>query len=335
MISQLLNWCQFLPSPGVTNGVSPSVEGEGFHQKERLGLLTSITIGETGPLETGGDFYNSFVLGFLPASFESEDDEVDDEVVERAEPSATSTQAATPTSTPTNATRPPAAAKWANIAYPKPDLAQDGLGQSGGGVLSAYFLKDASIAVLSIPSFSESDEGIDMFSAFVGTFIKTSKSKGMKKVVIDLQRNLGGDALLATDMYRQFFPTEEQKPFGGSRMRGHGPANIMGKTLTEYWATTTEEDPDHFYLYSNEWVALTRINTETKQNFTSWEEFYGPHVFNGGDFTTTVSFKPCTLDLIFWLTIHSNDIISPICCLILWQLDRTKHSLSMGMAIVP
>lgn len=51
--------------------------------------------------------------------------------------------------------------------------------------------------MLSVPSFQVSDDGIDEYSAFVGQFIKASKAKGMKKVVIDLQRNFGGDALLA------------------------------------------------------------------------------------------------------------------------------------------
>lgn len=151
-------------------------------------LLICFESGETGPLETGGDFYNSFVLGYLPASYEdSEDEEAEEEttsVVPRAE--ATSTSTAAPTQT-----------KWGNIAYPTPDLAQEDLGAPGGGLLSAYFLDKSSIAVLSVPSFQVSDDGIDEYSDFVGKFIKTSKAKGMKKVVIDLQRNFGGDALLA------------------------------------------------------------------------------------------------------------------------------------------
>jgi hypothetical protein len=63
----------------------------------------------------------------------------------------------------------------------------------------------------------------------------------------------------------------------------------MGKTLTDYWNNLTDEYDDYYYLYSNEWVAPTRLNAETNQSFTSWEQFYGPHFHNGGNFTTTVS----------------------------------------------
>lgn len=84
-------------------------------------------------------------------------------------------------------------------------------------------------------------------------------------------------------------------PYGGSRLRGHRAANIMGKTLTDYWKTTSAqdvdadaEDTDYYYLYSNEWVASTRINADTNKTFQSWEEFYGPHQAKGGNFTTTV-----------------------------------------------
>lgn len=162
------------------------------------------------------------------------------------------------------------------------------MGTFGGGFLSAYYLEDPAIAVLSVPSFQEWGDAIDTYSAFVGVFIKETKAKGVKKVVIDLQRNYGGDALLATDMYKQFCPTKE--PFAGSRMRAHDSANIIGSTLTEHFQSVSEDDTDHIYLYSNEWVAATRLNAETGAQFGSWEEFYGPRPFNGGNFTTPVSF---------------------------------------------
>ena len=252
------------------------------------GRLMILSTGETGPLETGGDFYNSFVLGYWPAGFTPDEDE-EEEIIERREASATSENTATPTATPSREVRPPIEYKWRNGAYPKPDIAQDELGVSGGGVLSGYFLKGASIAVLSVPTFQEADDSIDSFSKFVGDFITASKTKGIKRIVIDLQRNFGGDALLATDMYKQFFPGKDRDPFGGSRLRGHGPANVIGKTMTDYWMTTDEKDEDYYYLYTNEWVAPTRLNANTSQNFTSWEEFYGPHSFNGGIFSTVVS----------------------------------------------
>lgn len=63
--------------------------------------------------------------------------------------------------------------------------------------MSGYFLRQSSVAVLSIPSFQEFGDAVDTYSATVGEFIAASKAAGMKKVVIDLQRNYGGDAILA------------------------------------------------------------------------------------------------------------------------------------------
>jgi hypothetical protein len=42
-------------------------------------------------------------------------------------------------------------------------------------------------------------------------------------------------------------------------------------------------------LLANEWVATDLIDADTGQNFSSWDEFYGPHLYNGDNFTTVVS----------------------------------------------
>lgn len=72
-------------------------------------------------------------------------------------------------------------------------------------------------------------------------------------------------------------------------MRASSPANAMGKTLTNYWKSLTSAQGDYFYLYSNEWVASTRLNAEINQNFASWEQFFGPRQDHGDAFTNTVS----------------------------------------------
>lgn len=76
----------------------------------------------------------------------------------------------------------------------------------GAGSLSGYFLEDSSLAVLSIPSFQEFGDAIGTFSQTIGNFITASKTAGMKKVLIDLQQNYGGDTLLAFDAFKQWFP---------------------------------------------------------------------------------------------------------------------------------
>lgn len=69
--------------------------------------------GDTGPLETGGDFYNFFVLGFYPASYDPDSDISDDT-------SGYSSAAATTTASTAAATQ----STWNNPAYPiVPDVA--------------------------------------------------------------------------------------------------------------------------------------------------------------------------------------------------------------------
>lgn len=132
------------------------------------------------------------MLGWWPASYDPEPLPEDEEEEEDESSVATSSQTS-PTATSTAIPSPTA---WNNAAYPSPDIAQENLGTFGGGFLSGYFLPD-DIAVLSIPSFQEFGDTVDEYSSVVGRFISTAHSRGMKKIVIDLQRNLGGDALLA------------------------------------------------------------------------------------------------------------------------------------------
>ena len=159
--------------------------------------------GDTGPLATGGDFYNFFVLGLLPASYN------DTAVTSDSGPGAAATSSSpaaasstTPESASSTASSPPS---WSNPAYPtNPDVAQPDLGDTG--VLSGYFLHDISTAVLSIPSFQAEDEAVQEFSDTVGNFLNQSKQAGMQKVLIDVQQNLGGDTFLAIDAFKQVKP---------------------------------------------------------------------------------------------------------------------------------
>ncbi len=91
----------------------------------------------TGPLTTGGDFYNYFVLGFLPASFDSNstDDASDDQG-----------NFSSPVDNWFNAS---------NGAFPaKADIVQADLGVVNAGIVTGYFLDDISTGVLSLPTFS-------------------------------------------------------------------------------------------------------------------------------------------------------------------------------------
>ena len=66
-------------------------------------------------------------------------------------------------------------------------------------------------------------------------------------------------------------------------------ADTLGNTITQHYNTLTTDSPDYSILSGNEWVASDRINVETNQNFSSWGDFFGPHLYNGDFFTTPAS----------------------------------------------
>ncbi|CZR66660.1 uncharacterized protein PAC_16561 [Phialocephala subalpina] len=242
--------------------------------------------GPTGPLETGGDFYNFFVLGFYPASYNASSDSAgSSSALPSATATATSTAVSSAAATPSN---------WNNTAYPDtPDVFQTDLGTYGGGYVSGYFLNSTSISVLSIPSFDEYDAALNTFQSTISDFIARSKAVGLQKVVIDLQQNTGGQPLLAIDTFKQFFPNID--PFSGSRLRAHPAANVMGETITDFFDSLNTTDEDYYALIGDEWVATDLINANTNQNFTSWAEFFGPHLYNGDNFTTVQRYNLSSL----------------------------------------
>jgi hypothetical protein len=91
----------------------------------------------TGPLATGGDFYNYYVLGLLPDSF--------DDSLLISSPLSGGDVPALPTT------------DWNEISYKAfpedPDVAQPDLGVFGGGVVTGYLYRDISTGVLSLPTF--------------------------------------------------------------------------------------------------------------------------------------------------------------------------------------
>ena len=176
---------------------------------------------------------------------------------------------------------------WANPAYPPdPIVSQPDLGTVSGGYVTGYILNDNVTGVLSIPSFFMTADNADTFSTAVRDFLTRSKERGCTRVVIDLQRNIGGSDLLATDTFKQFFPHID--PFNGGRTRAYATNDALGNTFTNYYTSTPPADmkPPFEDLSASVWVAPVYINAETGANFSSWGEYFGPHSTNGDQFTT-------------------------------------------------
>ncbi|OAL56114.1 hypothetical protein IQ07DRAFT_530188 [Pyrenochaeta sp. DS3sAY3a] len=231
---------------------------------------------ETGPLTTGGDFYNYFVLNFLPDSYNSSGNFYN--------------PAYAPATTSINTTEPAASPapehSWRTRsyeAYPDPDVRQEGLAVFSDGIVSGYFLPDVNAAVLSIPSFTQFSDSIGTFSAAVSDFISNTTERRMRRVVIDLQQNTGGTVELAFSTFKRFFPNVD--PFAGSRRRNHYLGGVIGEAYTAYFNDLSPEDPQYTDFLAAEWVVTSRLNAATDQNFSSWTEYSGPVQDNSDSFS--------------------------------------------------
>ncbi|OCL11266.1 hypothetical protein AOQ84DRAFT_386953 [Glonium stellatum] len=217
----------------------------------------------TGPLTTGGDFYNYFVLGLLPASYNE---------TETFNPAY-----APDSSTPQNSSSNSSSNSWyddSDGAYPNPDISQQDLSTAGSGVVTGYLLHDISTAVLSLPTFQQSGWSVGNFSLAVQETINHGTAANLSRIIIDLQQNAGGTVELVFSTFRRFFPDID--PFAGSRRRSHELANVLGEILTGYWDNLTTNDAEYSIYAANEWVITDRLNAATGRNFTSWSEYFGP-----------------------------------------------------------
>jgi hypothetical protein len=280
----------------------------------------------TGPLETGGDFYNFFVLGLLPASY-------NESLAQLPGAATTSSAAASATTSdsvsgailtginggPAEPTATPAS--WfdeSSGAYPSnPDIVQPELSLFGGGIVTGYFLDDVATAVLSLPSFDQFDANLDDFTVTVQSFIGNASQKNIPKVIIDLQGNGGGSVGLAISTFKQFFPSTDV--YGGSRRRVHPLENSLGEITTDWYDGLDPQDPAdadlHYQFAADEWVVTNRIDAETGKAFESWAQFNEPQHYYNDTFSLTVCFR----SLYHWLLLTSR-FRNDITCLIQYSI---------------
>ncbi|KAL3477527.1 hypothetical protein BJX99DRAFT_257343 [Aspergillus californicus] len=253
----------FYPGESITFGLE---NGTTLDPRPWDGLYFSP--GNTGPLETGGDFYNFFVLNRYPASYT--------ETLDSSSSADVSSSSATPAPSPTDVPE---------TAYPRiPDVMQSDFSIYNQGLLRGYFLNESSLAVLSIPQFVSYTRGPDSFTATVRQFLERSRQAGLRKVVIDLQQNSGGQPLLAIEIFRMFFPSIA--PFAASRRRAHDMADALGSRLTPYWQNLTRHQSAYYTLLTNEWVVASRLDASTRQPFISWDDYFdSPASYDGDHFT--------------------------------------------------
>ena len=243
-------------------------------------------------IQTGQQFYDWFVLG-IDSTPSADDYSGSDAASATAAATAATTTTAAGASATTDTTDSggsddtDSSNSWPSLAFPpNPIVAQPHLGGTNGGVVTGYILNDNVTGVLSIPSFVSNSENAVSFTTTVQDFVARVKAANCTRVIIDVQRNTGGDDLLATDTFKEFFPTID--PFGGSRLRAQATVDALGNTFTHYYDNTdpAQMDPPYEVLSASDWTATDYLNAATGQNFTSFGEFFGPNPDHGDLFTT-------------------------------------------------
>ncbi|KAL4889444.1 hypothetical protein BDV59DRAFT_210361 [Aspergillus ambiguus] len=242
--------------------------------------------GDTGPLQTGGDFYNFFVLGLYPASYVSEEDAKGRPLDNMASNAPSRTPSPSPSSSPASSPSSSisiSVPSW-DTAYPTPEPLLLPREPYDTTLPRAFFLNESSIAVLSITDFAAQGDTAQQFLQTVDSFLRRSKKAGLKKVIIDVQQNRGGQALLAIETFKLFFPTII--PFAGSRRRAHEAADVLGNSFTSFWEELPLTHALKSFLSTNEWVIQNRLDPDTGDYFASWEDYFrSTATYRGDNFT--------------------------------------------------
>jgi len=174
---------------------------------------------------------------------------------------------------------PTGGVKGFSPAFPNPIVVSDDYAVAG------YFPKSqGDLAVLTIPTYEPASES--QFSNIVRELLATSKANGKTKLIIDLRGNPGGIALLATDTFKQLFPSQD--PYGAGNYRANLLFNFTGESMSEYFEGTSyaeakQDGTDPYY-------AGTPFNvdnevTKAAKDFGSWADFFGPNLIHGDNYT--------------------------------------------------
>ncbi|KAF2084680.1 hypothetical protein K490DRAFT_48525 [Saccharata proteae CBS 121410] len=182
------------------------------------------------------------------------------------------------------ATRPTAAP-----GYPSP------VAFESHNFISGYYLEGddySDVAVLAVPNFvSSSGSAETAFQDTGSQFLAQAKADGKTKLIIDVSANGGGTILQGYDLFKQLFPSI--LPYGGSRYRAHESLELLGEEFSMLSAgfprTLSEAESNYTYadIVSSSFNYRTDADADYKP-FTSWAEKFGPHTYNGDNFTSTI-----------------------------------------------
>ncbi|THW91267.1 hypothetical protein D6D18_06578 [Aureobasidium pullulans] len=171
-------------------------------------------------------------------------------------------------------------------AYPSPIVI------SSDNSVAGYFSETYDyLAILAISSFSTTSE--TEFEDVVRDFLEMASDDDRTSLVIDLRGNGGGSIFLAYDLFRQLFPRET--PYGAGNYRANELHDFTGRLASDNIAQLRAAYPD-LAKSGADGVVLNSFNyreplTAENEAFTSWQDFFGPHVNHGGNFTALNRFN--------------------------------------------
>ncbi|SZF05324.1 unnamed protein product [Blumeria hordei] len=169
-----------------------------------------------------------------------------------------------------------------DAAYPEPIIA------TSDSTLSGHYLDGQGyedVAVLTVLAFDP--QSTSQFQEVAQQFLADAKRDGKTKIIIDLSNNRGGFVLQCYDLFRQFFPTIEQR--GISRWRAGKAfmalANIFSADFNKFdpATTTNHQIPWNISLFSHHF----NLDASSKP-FRSFEEKFGPYKIRDDNFTNTM-----------------------------------------------
>jgi hypothetical protein len=167
--------------------------------------------------------------------------------------------------------------------YPEPVVI------SSDSIVSGYFLNSTGnedVAVLSMLTFEPKVPA--EFQSVVQTFLAQAKAAGKQKLVIDLSANGGGYILQGYDTFRQHFPHIVQD--GYTRYRRTNTLVQMAEQYARVIPTPFSPDTasdDIISMYESTPNYRYDYNLNDTQ-FQSVGEKFGPHEYNGDQFTSII-----------------------------------------------
>lgn len=172
--------------------------------------------------------------------------------------------------------------------YPDPVIRQV------NDLIRGYYLNETAYkdtAVLVIPTFVGDPAQEVSFQAVADEFLATAHAAGKKKLIIDVSANSGGTVLQGYSMFKSLFPSLD--PYGATRFRAHEAFDLIGQEVSSYAGSSYPWD----LLAINNSALNDFVESPfdyrsdmTQQGvpFDSWAQKFGPHVFNGDNFTSVI-----------------------------------------------